>query len=265
MGLRTFLSVSLAVALAGCAGDITISGPARVDGEGGGGTEPQFPEFDGATMQVYSPLPAEIYMLGEDLELDAEILDADGDVMDFDDIVWEIDSEDEPVFVGANGDVEFDWGIHTFTVTADLPNGDRLQTLIGAVRVQSEHTGVYSGTFGLNVNAEVQGTPITAACLGGLDFVIDMAGENLLGEDSGCTINLFVLGDFDVAFGVVGDVDHDDVDGAIQLNLGFFDVPVGFEGELDDGELYAEFSGSVILFDFEGSIDAQKVSPYVDQ
>jgi hypothetical protein len=240
----------LSAALSGCPGALTITGPERV-GEAG----EDLSAFDGASMVVSSPQPAQIYDLAEDLALEAEILDADGEPLDL---------EEEPLFVGSRGEVGVPWGIHTFTVTAALPNGDRLQTSVGAVRVQSEHTGIYSGTFGLTVNAELQGTPISAACLGGLDLTIDMAGEALRGDEGQCSINLVVLGQLDVSYGVAGDVNGDDVQGDIQLDLGFFDVPVGFDGVLDGDELQAEFGGSVILFDFDGFIDARRVSPYVD-
>ena len=248
-----------AAALSGCTGETFLSGPdVLVE------PEDEFPEFDGATLAVHSPVSADILFVEDDVYLDAEVIDSDGVPMDFDDIVWETDQEDGPIATGRVADVGLDWGIHAFTVTADLPNGDRLQTVLGGVRIQGRHTGIYSGNFQINIDAEFQGTPITAACLGGLDFVVDMSGETLLGEDGSCTINLFVMGEFDVGYAVEGEIDDDDANGAVQVDLGFFDLPVGWEGGFDDDSLYGEFAGTAILFDFTGSIDAHRVSLYVD-
>ena len=259
--LPRFAACLVAVALVGCSGETYLTGPGVVVVE----AEDEFPEFNGATLEVYAPASAEVLSVDEDVYLDAEIISADGEPMDFDEIVWETDQEDEPIAVGRVADVELDWGIHTFTVTADLPNGDRLQTILGGVRIQGPHTGIYSGNFEILIDAEFQGTPITAACLGGLDFVIDMSGETLVGENGSCTINLFVLGEFDVNYNVEGEVDDDDAEGDVQVDLGFFDIPVGWEGGFDDDHtLFAEFEGSAILIDFTGSIDAHRVSLYVD-
>ncbi len=261
------LIVLIALLLAGCQGETYLTGgdclPQPGDDDDSADVD-DFSEFDGATLQVYSPLPAGIFYLEEDMELDAEVVDADGEPMDFEDIVWETDLDDDPILEAPSGDVELDWGIHTITVTADLPNGSKLQTILGGIRVQGEHTGIYAGNFAMNIHAEYQGTPITASCLGGLDFVVEMDGETLIGDDGTCTVNLFIMGEMDINYGVEGEIDGDEVSGDIQLDLGFFDLPVGYDGLIEDGEIYAEYGGSVILFDFDGSIDAQRLSPYVD-
>lgn len=258
----------IALVLAGCQGETYLSGgdclPQPGDDDDSADIDDQFTEFDGSTLHVYSPLPAGIFYLEDDMELDAEVLDTDGEPLDFEDIIWETDLDDDVILEGMSGDVELDWGIHTITVTADLPNGTRLQTILGGIRVQGVNTGIYSGNFAMNIHAEYQGTPITASCLGGLDFVVEMDGETLIGDSGQCTINLIIMGEMDVNYGVEGEVDDDEVTGDIQLDLGFFDLPVGYDGTIEDGEIYAEFGGSVILFDFDGNIDAHRVSPYVD-
>ena len=258
--LSAFIASVALFLLAGCTGDTYLTGPDLLDDE-----EDLFEEFDGATLQVYSPLPAEIVFLEDGIALDAEIISADGEVMEFEDIVWETDTEFEPIHVGTYTEMDLDWGIHTFTVTAELPNGDRLQTLIGGVRIQGRHTGVYSGNFAINIDIEFQGTPITASCLGGLDFVVDMSGENIHGEDGQCTINLFIMGEMDVNYGVEGAIDDQTAEGDIQINLGLFDVPVGFDGEIDDGQMFTDFEGNIVLFAFTGAIDAHRVSIYVEE
>lgn len=261
------LPAVLALLLSACSGETMLSGPpADCVGDDDDSAVPEdlFPEFDGATLAVWSPLPAGIFYLDEGIELDGEVLDADGEELDFEEIVWELDGEDEPVFVGRQGDVEIEPGIRTLTVTADLPNGDRLQTVLGGIRMQGRHTGIYSGNFALNIHAEYQGTPITASCLGGLDFVVQMDGHTITGENGQCTINLVIMGEMNVSYGIEGDIDDGAVAGDIQLDLGFFDLPVGYEGEIDDGEMSAGYSGSAILFDFDGTIQAHRLTPYVD-
>ena len=249
-----------ALSLAACQGDVTLTGPDLLDDE-----EEDLPEFDTATLAVHSPQYADIVFLEEAFVLDAEVLDGDGVPMEFDDITWELNDEEAPLYEGAYGEVDLEHGIHNFTVTANLPNGDRLVTQIGAVRVQGRHSGIYTGDFQLNIDADFQGTPITASCLGGLDFIIDMAGETIIGDDGGCTVNLFILGEMDIAYGLNGDVGDINVAGDLSINLGFFDLPVGYEGEIGDGELYAGFEGTAILFDFTGAIDASRVSLYVEE
>lgn len=261
MRLYQVLIALSALSLAACSGDVTLTGPDLLDEE----EEADFAEYDTATLAVHSPQSADILFLEEPVLLDAEVLDGNGVPMEFDDITWELNDETAPLYVGAFGEVDIEHGIHSFTVTANLPNGDRLVTQIGAVRVQGRHSGIYTGNFQLNIDADFQGTPITASCLGGLDFIIDMAGETIVGDDGGCTVNLFILGEMDIAYGLDGDVDDGEVAGDVSINLGFFDLPVGYEGEIDDGEVFADFSGSAILFDFDGAIDASRVSLYVEE
>jgi len=130
------LIVLIALLLAGCQGETYLTGgdclPQPGDDDDSADVD-DFSEFDGATLQVYSPLPAGIFYLEEDMELDAEVVDADGEPMDFEDIVWETDLDDDPILEAPSGDVELDWGIHTITVTADLPNGSKLQTILGGI------------------------------------------------------------------------------------------------------------------------------------
>jgi hypothetical protein len=250
----TTLAITLFL-LTGCTGETFLSA--------GPGGEEEASEFDGATLSITSPLPAAIYFLNEPVPLEGSVLSADGEVLDFEDIVWTTDVEGE-IATGTNAEAELEWGIKTFTVTADLPNGDRLQTVLGGVRVQGLHTGIYGGNFSISFNAEFEGTPITASCLGGLNFVVDMSGEVLIGDQGSCTVNLLVVGEFDVGYGVEADVAEDSADGNIQINTGFIDIPVGFEGNFEEESLSAEFEGNAFLFDFDGELQANRLSLYVD-
>ncbi|MEE2827635.1 MAG: hypothetical protein VX498_00485 [Myxococcota bacterium] len=225
--------------------------------------EDLFPEFDGATLEVLSPQPAGIFLLDEAVSLEARILSSEGEVMDFESILWETDEEGS-IAEGSSQEVWLDWGIRTVTVTAALPNGDRLQTILGGIRVQGRHTGIYGGDLAINLNAEFEGTPITASCLGGLNFIVDMSGEILEADEGSCTINLLVMGEMDIGYGVQAEVSDDLADGNIQINTGFFDLPIAFEGGFEDDELTAEFEGDAFVFSFDGSLSARRLSPYVD-
>ena len=250
----TTLAIVLTL-LTGCTGETFLS--AGSDGE------EEASEFDGATLSITSPLPAAIYFLDEPVPLEGTVLSADGEVLEFEDIVWTTDVEGE-IATGTNAEAELDWGIKTFTVTADLPNGDRLQTVLGGVRVQGLHTGIYGGNFSISFSAEFEGTPITASCLGGLNFVVDMSGEVLVGDQGSCTVNLLVIGEFDVGYGVEADVADDSADGNIQINTGFIDIPVAFEGNFEEESLSADFEGNAFLFEFDGQLQANRLSLYVD-
>ena len=253
----SILALSTLLALVtGCAGESFLSSD-RADDEDG------YPEFDGATLEISSPVSAAIYLLDEGLPLQGAVISADGEVMDFEEIVWTSDVEGE-LATGTDEEADLDWGIKTFTVTADLPNGDRLQTVIGGVRVQGRHTGIYGGNLAINLHAEFEGTPITASCLGGLHFVVDMSGELLLGEEGSCTINLIIMGEMDIGYGVEADVSDDSAEGSIQINTGFIDIPVQFEADFEDDTLTADFEGNAFVFTFDGSIEAERLSPYVE-
>lgn len=256
--IRIALLVLPVFLLSACTGETFLS--ATGDGEE---EVNEYPEFDGSYLQVLSPAPSSIHLLGEGLPLTAQIISSEGDVLEFEDVHWESNVEGE-LGTGIDESVDLDWGIKTITATADLPNGDRLQTVIGGVRVQGRHTGIYAGNISINVNAEFEGTPITASCLGGLAFIVDMSGEILIGEESSCTVNLLIIGEFDIGYGVEAAVEEDLADGSIQLNTGFIDVPVAFEGDFEDGKLTADFEGDLFLFDFDGSIDTARLSQLVD-
>jgi hypothetical protein len=245
--------------LTACGGESFLS-----NGNGDGdGDEDGYPEFDGATLAISSPVSAGVYLLDEGLPLEGEVLSADGEVLDFDAIVWETDIEGE-IAVGTSEEADLNWGIKTVTATANLPNGDRLQTVLGGIRVQGRHSGIYAGNLAINLHANFQDTPITASCLGGLDFFVDMSGELLLGEEGSCTINLIVMGEMDIGYGVEANVSKDSAEGSIQINTGLIDIPVSFEGNFEDEQLYAEFEGNAFLFTFDGSLTANRLSLYVD-
>ena len=268
MSRLSWIAFLAAFGLLGCQSETPLSygGAPPEEEEEPEEEEPEelFPEFDNATLEVHSPASAEILFVEDMVQFDAEIVGEDGEVLDFDEIVWETDQAFAPIFEGNFGESFMDWGIHTFTVTANLPNGDRLQTVLGGVRIQGRHTGVYAGNLAMNVDMEFQGTPVNAACNGGLDFVIDMSGE-LLGGGGQCAIALVIIDPIDVTYEVNADVEDDRADGNVGIDIGFFALPIGFEGDFEgDGQLHADFEGGLLGFNMAGTLDAHRLSVYVD-
>ncbi len=255
-----FGGAGLILLATGCGGDAYLSSNAD-DLE----TTDLSPVFDGATLVVESPLPAQIALLDEPLLLSAQILSSTGEPLDSASIVWTSDQVEETILLeGASGDVELEPAIHAITATADLPNGDRLQTTLGGIRVQSRHTGVYSGQITIALSGDFQGTPIQTTCSGGLDFVIDMLGQAMGGQGQ-CLVDLIVMGSFDVTYDVGADIEGDDAEGEVQVDMGFFPVGMPWTGNfVSDGELEGNFEGSMVLFAMDGTIEAHRVSLYVD-
>lgn len=255
------LGLAAALLAVGCNGDANLNGIG-----GPGATEDLFPEFDGAVLEVLAPVSGDIYYRDEGVPFEGRVVGADGNILAFDNIVWETDQEPGvQIFVGNEGSEYVNWGIHQITASADLPNGDRLVFASGGVRVQGEHTGVYSGNLHINLSAEFQGTPISGSCNGGLDFTVDMSGTILDGGGE-CTVDLLVLGQFDVSYNLDASVFEDDAEGDLGVDVGFFEIPIQWDGQFEDEDrLLADFSGGAFLFDMSGDIDAHRVSPYVDE
>ena len=255
-----FLSVLLPLVLLGCS-DTMLSGPGS---DGDEAPVETFPEFDGATLQVSSPVSGAILLLGEDVQFEAVILNSDGEVLDFDLISWATDQDSDFSEQGGAVSAPLEAGIHASTATAELPNGDRLQTTQGGVRVQGLHTGIYAGSLVMELSGEFQGTPITTNCAGALDFVVDMEGQVIDGSGE-CALNLVVLGSIDVGYNVNGDIDEDEAAGSVSVDVGFFPMDLDWEGGFDgEDELIGTFGGPMMMFDMEGTIDAHRLSPYVD-
>jgi len=255
-----YMALLLTLSLAGCS-DATLSGLGDGEEESG---ERSFAEFDGATLQVDSPLSGSIILLEDEAQLEAVVLSTAGEPLDFDAIEWTTDHHEDVLFEGRSGTTELEAGIHAITATAELPNGDRLQTTLGGIRVQAVHTGVYSGSLNMDLSGEFQGTPVTTSCAGALDFVVDMQGEVISGAGE-CSLNLLVLGSFDVSYDVVGDIEENDAAGNVSVDLGFFPLDLDWEGGFEDEDtLVGSFGGQILMFDMEGRIDAHRISLYVD-
>lgn len=226
----------------------------------GGEDEPDWSEYDGASLVVHSPASGDILDLGEDADFEAEILSAEGETLDFDDIVWTstLDADWTETAAEFESDALIA-GIHDLVVTAELPNGDRLQSTLGYVRVLHPDAGIYFGDLMVDTTFEYDGTAYTTTCIGAATLIIDAEGESATGESS-CTISLMGY-DLDAAHVFDFEPDDGELSGttSIDFTLGSFDFDI--EGEVDDGELVATWADDVYGYaDISGELDLVRVS-----
>ncbi len=253
--LASVLSFPIAIASIACSGDAYVSSTEKID---------TFPEFEEASLVVTSPAPASVNYTELGLQLAATVVDVDGEPLEFTDITWTFAGDEEATFVGTDTVLDLEYGIYDLVVNADLPDGSRLQTNLPALRMQGERTGIYAGNLELSAALEFQGTPINTGCVGGMTFIVGMNGETIRG-DGGCSMIVVIMDPIDVSYQLGGEVDGANAAGDIGLDLGFFDLPVGWEGGFDGEAFNAAFAGSAILFDFEGAINATRITEFVDE
>ncbi len=253
--LVSVLSIPIALASIACQGDAYVRSTDSIE---------TFSEFDEASLIVTSPAPASVNYTELGLSLAGQVVDADGEPMEFTDITWTFEGDEDPTFVGTETVLDLDYGFYDLVVNADLPNGSRLQTNLPAIRMQGERTGIYAGNLELSAALEFQGMPVNTGCVGGMTFTVGMDGETIEG-DGGCSMILVIMDPIDVAYSLGGEVDGADAAGDIGLDLGFFDLPVGWDGGFEGEAFTADFSGSAILFDFEGLINATRITDLVDE
>ena len=252
--LLVLLSLPLLGAISACSGDAYVVSTDSIDTS---------PEFDGATLAVHTPASASINHTELGLDLSAELLDIEGNPLEFEDISWTFVGDEEPTFVGNETTLELEPGIYDILVMASTPNGGLLQTTLNGVRVQGERTGVYAGNLEMAAALEFQGTAVNTGCVGGITFEIGMDGEVIEG-DGGCSMILVILDPIDVSYSLGGEVDGADAAGDIGLDLGFFELPVGWDGGFEGDVFAASFAGNAVLFEFEGVINATRITEYVN-
>lgn len=226
-----------------------------------GDAEPDYAEFDGATLVVTAPASGDFLPYGEASTFSAEVRDAEGNVLPFDDIAWSSDVDAAWLLAGAAvEDAGLDVGTHALTAVAELPNGDRLAYTIGGVLVQSAYTGIYTGTLQVDATAEYDGTSYSAGCSGAITLVVDAYGETVEG-DAGCLLSLLGY-DLDTAY--VFDLENDDgtLSGAAALDLSFYQLDIEATGEItEDGTATVAFSDDVYgLALLDGQVDVRRLS-----
>ena len=104
---------------------------------------------------------------------------------------------------------------------------------------------------------------LTASCVGGLDFIVDMWGRVMDGGGE-CSINLMIMDPFDLNYSIDGAITQNDAAGDVELSLGFLPVAFDWQGTFSNDRLQGEFEGDSFLFKLKGTIDARRLTRYVD-
>lgn len=222
--------------------------------------EPPDPYLN-AYLVVYEPVSASIYT--SDVPLHAQVFDANDQPIEAEPFSWTLARGAASIFDEAEGEVALDPGTYDLTAQVDLPNGDRLRSTIGGVRVQDERAGVYVGELAIASFAELQGQTVRSDCVGSLDFVVDAAGETLAGS-GGCTLTLPLIGTFDLDYDVDGEIDGVNITGNINFDAVFFSIPLPWEGGFPTNDtVEGRFEGDIVIADLEGTISARRVTRYL--
>ncbi len=259
--MRTLCPILLSLLLGCTSSSATLkSTEVAVDETGLEDTGEAF-DWEGATLEVLSPVSAEFIPWKEESRYEAVVYDADGNPMDFDEIQWNSSVDENWDQTGSLfADDSLDVGLHTITATAVLPNGNRLVYAVGGVRVQSPYAGTFAGTVIIDATTEVDGSDFTVGCAGAATLVVDARGEAAEGEAScilslqGQAIETFYVLELTNTEGVLA--------GSAAVDLGFWEVPMAFNGEAStDGKVTGNFEAAVPGFmDIAGGLDVTRVS-----
>ncbi len=267
-------AVVLLFGLAGCSETGLVAPPADDDDTGDDDTPTDDDDdddddtgdddsmWDGAELVVYSPESGDFVPLGTPMLLDAEVLDENGDPTGYDEILWTTDQDESFEYVGASGEFEdFPVGEHVIKAETELPNGDRLTYAVGGILVQHEYAGVYSGTVNVGIALDIQGVPISGACVGAVDFIVDPYGEVLDGTGA-CIASIAGYLDLDLDLVISGDILGDSIDGEIGISvLGWFDLPTAYAGSfVASDEMEGSFEGEILGVVMTGDISAHRVA-----
>jgi len=260
--------------LGGCGDDLPPLDEQGSSSSSGSGSSGSGADYDEARLEILEPESVSIHPLGEPVHLSAQVTDPAGLPLAVDEVAWSTDVDAPPVLDGLEGDVELRAGVYELTATARLPNGDRLQTTVGGVRVQARWTGVYTGTVVLAVQAELpNGSPLVLTCEGPLDFVVSLDGTDAPVEDGECTIS--VLGQsfpgsyaIEIVIYPAGLV-RGTAAFSFDTPVGAFDLPIEWAGAFYDDRFSAGLLGTVELpfigeAEVSGSLQALLVDRYVD-
>jgi len=245
--------------------DATTGGDGEEEGEGE--EEEDFSMYDGAELVILAPESGDYLPMDEDSEFEAVLFDADGQALPYDDIYWTSSIDMTWAQLGREfEDDGLEVGTHAITVTADLPNGDRLVYSVGGVLVQHPHAGIYTGAMNVGASIEYEGTPIGTSCIGGATIVVDAYGETATGEST-CTIDLLGYAEFDLRHTFDFTVIDEELDGeaTIALDIMGFDLPFSSQGEIQDGQIAANWLGSLLGFaEIDGNLNVERVTRSVE-
>ena len=226
-------------------------------------------DVDGVFLRVFEPEAASIHRIGEPVPLIAEVQDPNGLPSGFDEVFWYSDQLDYALHDSAMGEAELPPGIHEITAFTELPNGDRLTTSVGEVRVQSNATGIWSGSVNLIITLNFMGFPLAPRCSGPLEFTIGIEGKTFTAEEGRCVLDV-ILAQLDVTYNVDATRSGGVLSGTILFSFaGFASVEMPWSGTFEEGELDGVFSGMLaipLVGDAlaGGNVTAFRSTPYLD-
>jgi len=230
--------------------------------------------YDDARLEVSGPASAAIFELGHAVPLRARVHAPSGATLpEPADAGWMLD-DGTIVLDGLEGDVELPAGVHDLRAFARLPNGDRLETTVGDVRVQARWTGVYEGEVELTVALDLPGVPMTPRCVGPLDLRVGFDGREVEVPEGTCSLDVFGQ-TFEGTYAVVDVVVYPAglVRGVVDFDfdspLGPIAFPIEWAGAFYDDRFSAGLSDTVALgpvgqAEVSGSLQATRVDRYLD-
>jgi hypothetical protein len=239
--------------------DGTTSGDAADDGE-----------YDHAHLEVFEPEGASVHLIGEPVPLLAEVRRVDGMPLPFDEVLWFTGPEDPTLHDSPEGEVVLAPGVYDIAAVAELPNGDRLETKVNDVRVQSRWTGEYSGRATMVLAVEFQGIPLSPVCSSPFAMRIGLDGQAFEADGGTCTIDVLVA-QFDGSYSITGEfTDTGTGSGEIvyELGGGLISIAMDWTGAFTEDGFAAGFEGQANLViangDVSGSLQADLINPFVD-
>ncbi|NOY27776.1 MAG: hypothetical protein GXP62_18080, partial [Oligoflexia bacterium] len=216
-------------------------------------------QYDGATLEIISPISGAFYPLNADIDFQAVVTAADGSDLDFNDVAWTSSIDSDWAGSGSAFQDQLTVGTHAITAVAALPNGDRLGWTVGGVLVQHEDAGTYVGDLAVDFTVDSNGTTVTTTCFGTATLVVDANGDTAVG-DSGCTVSL--LG-YDLATTYAFDFDLKDqtLNGQAALDLIIFQSQFSATGTVQDGTLTASWDESLMGYiELAGELNLVRIS-----
>jgi hypothetical protein len=240
------------------------------DDADGGGDDSDNGDYDRAYLEVFEPEGASIHPLGEPMPLIAEVRRADGAPLPFDDVYWVTTPDAPTLHDAAEGEVVLPPGIYDIAAVAELPNGDRLETRVSDVRVQSRWTGRYDGEVVLQLSVMFAGIALAPVCRAPLALQVGFDGQMSAFEEGSCTLDA-VVAQLQVSYTISGALTDNGIgQGQIDFDLGgLAGVTMDWTGGFVEDGFSGGFSGQTNLLlvgaaDVAGVISLDLIDPYLD-
>lgn len=224
--------------------------------------EPEdFSMWEGASLQVLSPLPSQLIPIGAEQDFHAQIVDAEGEVLAFSDITWTTDQSEDWIMTSDQfTDSTLPVGEHVLEAQAILPNNNRLTYALGGIRVQHPDAGTYSGTTTIDATiTDWSGNETIVSCAGAAIVEVSLEGDFATGG-SACILQLFDQ-NVETTYDFQIEVQSPDLGGFAIADLGITQRDFPLTGTIGNGSLSAEWSDTVYGTVFvEGRLDLQRIS-----